>query len=300
MQAGRNLLACIGMESLYEFINGFTAEGFFCLYDGLGPVAVVEAVGVELSLQRHAGALGVVNAALTVFIQIIAGIELNAGAVGMDFHSATGKGIMKDGTGVAVDFPVVVITALQMQRFIISTNVLPDGLGAAEIHRGAFDTAQFAGGDILGIVGIEEPAGNGEDLIHGSIYLFVACQVEVAVVGEIEDGILIADGFIDDVQTLVIIQGIGDTDGGVAGEALIAVGAEQLQGHGSVSDFYGLPHPLEEKVGTGMEVVVSFVFGHLVNSAVQDKAGTLRTVGIAAHGGTQSSTVGGAVALQSS
>ena len=169
MQAGRNLLACMGMESLYEFINGFTAEGFFCLYDGLGPVAVVEAVGVELSLQRHAGALGVVNAALTVFIQIIAGIELNAGAVGMDFHGAAGKGIMKDGTGVAVDFPVVVITALQMQRFIISTNVLPDGLGAAEIHRGAFNTAQFAGGDILGVVRIEEPAGDGEDLIHGSI-----------------------------------------------------------------------------------------------------------------------------------
>ena len=61
-----------------------------CLGDGLGPIGVVECVGIELSLQGDAGALAVVDAILALVIQEVSGIELDARAVRVDGHGSAG------------------------------------------------------------------------------------------------------------------------------------------------------------------------------------------------------------------
>lgn len=142
-----------------EAVHRFAVVVFACLGDGLGPVGVVQAVGIELGLQCHAGALAVEHAALALFVQVVAGIELDAGAVGIHRHGTAGNRIGKLGTGIAEDFPVVIVAPLQVQGFIVSTDVPTDGLGETEIHRGTLHTPQFPSGDAFGIVGVKEPAG---------------------------------------------------------------------------------------------------------------------------------------------
>ena len=118
-------------------VHGFAVVLFSCLGNGLGPFGVVEGIGVELGLQGNAGALAVIDAALAGFVQEIAGIELDAGAVGIDCHGASGNGVLKNGAGIAEDLPVVVIAALELQGFVVLVDVPADGLGTAEIHGAA-------------------------------------------------------------------------------------------------------------------------------------------------------------------
>ena len=92
---------------------------------------MVEAVGIELGFQSHAGALAVVDTTFSMFVQIVAGIELNTGAVCMDFHGSAGNRIRENGAGIAVYFPVMIVAALQMQRLIIHADVSCYWFGAA-------------------------------------------------------------------------------------------------------------------------------------------------------------------------
>ena len=173
---------CALLKELNKPIDGFAVVGFSGLYDGLRPVGMVETVGVELGFQGHTGTLTVIDTVLALFIQVIACVNLNTGTVGVHFHGSSGNGIRQHGAGVAENLPVVVEATLQVQRLVIHTNISADGLGTAEIHGGALYTAQFTGGNILGIIGVKEPAGNHQNLIHGGIRLFVTGQIEVAVI----------------------------------------------------------------------------------------------------------------------
>ena len=118
--------------------------GLTGLYDGLGPVGVVEAVGVELGFQGYTGAFAVVNAVFALFVQIVAGVNLNTGAVRVDFHGSSRNRVRQNGAGIAVNFPVVVEAALQMQRLVVRFDVATDGLGPAEVHGGICDAALLA------------------------------------------------------------------------------------------------------------------------------------------------------------
>ena len=258
---------------------------------------MVEGIGPELGFQSHTGASAVVDSALARFVQEVARIELNAGTVGVDGHGTAGGGVLQNGTGIAEYFPVVVEASLQVQRFIILPDVPGNGLGAAEIHGGAGHTSQLTGGNILLVIRAEETAGEGQQLFHGGIGFFVASQIEIAVVGQIEDGVPVGQGFIEDMQSAGIIQRIGDLDDGIAGEALVAMGAVQLQSHGGFVAADHIPQPLEIKVGAGVKVVFSFIGGQMVFRAADDEGGILQPVGAAAHGGTQSGAVCSAVAI---
>lgn len=162
-----------------------------------------------------------------------------------------------------------------------------DGFGNPEVHGGALHAAQFAGGDGLGVIGVKEAGGQRQHLIHGGIGMLMTPEVEIAVVGHVEHGVLIADRVIADVQAAFGIQAVGDPDNGIAGEALIAVGAVQFQGDGGVGVGNQLPHSLEIEIGAGMEVVVVFVGGQGIVFAVQAEGRALNAIGVAANCGTQ-------------
>ena len=101
---------------------------FAGLGDGLGPFGMVDGIGIELGLQADAAALGVDHAVLAGGVHdVVAGIELDTGAVGIDVHDTAGNGIGQGGAGVAVDFPVVVEATLEVQCIIVFVDVTADG-----------------------------------------------------------------------------------------------------------------------------------------------------------------------------
>ena len=116
-------------------------------------------------------------------------------------------------------------------------------------------------------------------------------------VRHIKYGILVAEGIVADVQTALVIQRIGHLDGGVAGEALVAVGAVQTEGDGRFCVLHHLPQPQVIEVRAAVKIVAPFIGGDVVGFSCQGKAGVLQTVGVAAHGGTQTGTLAGAVAV---
>lgn len=265
--------------------------------DGLGPVAVVQGIRVELGFQSNATALAVDCAALAGFLQEVSGIELNTGAVGVYRHGSAGVGVKEGGAGVAEDLPVVVVAPLKVQRLIIGIDILTDGLGAAEVHGGSLHASELSCGDIGGIVQVEEPAGKGQHLTDGSFCILVAGEVEVAVIGEIENCVHITDGIVDDVQAAGVIQGVGHLNLGIARKALIQMGA----GKGQCDSVFLMadqhPQPLVVAIGAGVEVVSALIGGHGVDLASQREGGSLNPVGVAANGGPQKSAVCGAVAV---
>lgn len=248
---------------------------------------MVQRVRIILGLQSNAGILPIVHAALAMRVQIIAGVELNAGAVGVDRHTPTGDRVMELGTGVAEDLPVVVIAALQLKTFIILMQVPGDWLGRPEIHRRSLHAALFAGGNILGVRRGEEPAGQGQHLLHGGIGVLVAAQIEVAVVSEVEHGVLVTDSIVYDVQAAGGIQRIGHADLGISGKALIAVGAVQLQNDFGAGVGNELPKPLEIEVGAGVQIVAVFVGRQAAVFVSKTEGRALNAVGAASDGCAQ-------------
>ena len=121
-----------------EAVYRLAAVGLTGTGDGLRPAGMVETVGVELGLQRHAGALAVVYAALAGLVKEIACVKLNARAVGADAHAPAGDRVRQGGAGIAEDLPVVVVAALKLQRLVVRADVLPDGLGRADLEESRY------------------------------------------------------------------------------------------------------------------------------------------------------------------
>ena len=241
---------------------------FSRLCNGLGPFRVVDGIWGILGLQADAAALAVNNAALAgLLVNEVARVELHAGAVGVDGHCPPGARVGQLGAGIAEDLPVVVVAPLEVQRVVIPVNVPPDGLGAAEIHGSAFHAPLLPGGNAFGVIGIEPASGHGQQLPHGSLLLLMARQIEIAVIGQVENGVPVTDRVIGDVQPAVTVQGIGHPDVGIAGETLIPMGAAQFKCDGIGGVGHYLPQPCVVTVRAGVEVVAVLVGGQVPGSA---------------------------------
>ena len=84
-------LRAISDTCLYKTVNRFAVIFFACLYDGLGPVGVVEAVGPELGLEAHAVVLAVNSAILAAALRQESGsIHLQTRQRGLGFHTDAG------------------------------------------------------------------------------------------------------------------------------------------------------------------------------------------------------------------
>ena len=216
----------------------------------LGPITVMKGIRIELCLQCDAAVLTVIDAVLAVFIQIIAGVELNARAIRQYLHTASGNRVFQHCTGVAENLKVVVIAALKLQRLIRSRDICADWLGNPEIHWGTVNWPQLSGGDILSIIGGEKARREREDLLECKICMLMACEIKVAVIGHVKYSVLITMALINNVQGTVGFQRIGYTDTGIAGKALISIRAMQRQLYHTVSTAFHIPNPLMEEMRT--------------------------------------------------
>lgn len=268
-------------ESVYG-LGVIAVPGF---YHGLCPIGVVQRIGIELGLQGNAAALAVKDAVLTAVGQEVAGVELQARAVGGNGHGPAGFRVLEYGAGVAEYLKIVVITALEMQGVVVCGNIQADGLWDPEVHGRAADMPHFACGDAFPVRGSKEPGGEGKKLAHGFFRVVMACQVKITVVGQVEYRVLVADRVVGDVQAAPGIQAIGDADVRAAGEALVTGGAVQEKTYAVFFAGYHTPKPQMVGIGAGVEVVIALVGDQGVYPPTQRKGRAFEPVGVAAHRG---------------
>ena len=285
-----------------ELVSGGALVLLTSLYDGLLPAGLVHGIGEILGFQSNAGALAVFDAAFAFALQEIAGIELDAGAIGGDGQGAAAFRVGKDGAGIAEHFEIVVIAISQLQLLVLGESIPADPLGRAEIHGGADYAAHFPGGDRACVRGSVEPGGHGQDLVICLLGMLMTGQIEIAVVGHIKYGITIGNALVTDAQGAAL-QGVGHLDVGIAGEALVAMGAVQVQGDAAFTQGNHIPHAVMVEIGAAVEVVFAVVGKQEIVLAAQIEAGIADAVGIAANGGTQEHIVrqilsGGVIAQQ--
>ncbi len=256
--------------------------------EGLGPFGMVDGVRVELGLQAVAAPAAVAYTVLAgLALEEITGVELETAAVGADSHAPAGFRICNDGTGGGKYLKVVVIAMLQMQSIVILSDIPANGLGNPEIKGRAFHTAILTGGDGFGVGHGEETAGDGHDLIHSLLGMLVTGQVEVGMVGQVKHSILIGYSIIGNVQSAVAFQSVGDPDGGIAGEALVAVGAKKAHANGIFLMVDDPPDPVLIGFKAAVQIVLAtIVLVQNVMTTVEGETGMAHTVGVSAHHGT--------------
>ena len=160
-----------------------------------------------------------------------------------------------------------------------------DGQLFAKIERCARDVAEFAGGNQAGIDG-SELVGLNYQQVAENIAGALAGEIEIRVVGEIDDGFLVAGRGISDPQCVRIRQGVDHTHFQISGEAFLAVLAEvgkfqRLAVFGR-NNFSG-PDGLVEALDAAVQTVFTVVLRERVGFAVERELGVPDAVSVAAH-----------------
>src|SRR5262245_43223995 len=207
---------------------------------------MIRRIGKVLRLQTKGGEL-LIRApdAFNRAVKTEAHVELNAGFAGPDLHGAAGSRVRNRAdlaklAGRAVQNEVVVVTAGAGNLRVAGA----DRGRLAEIEGRAGYRLQLAGRNQRGIdrgvaIGVEL-----QDFAK-NVAAARAAQIEVAVVGEIDDGGLVGRDPIGEPQRVVVGQLVGDARSQRAGIAFFAVFADVGELHsGAVRglDRFGLPH----------------------------------------------------------
>ena len=187
---------------MFIFISGFQNCGWEC--------RLVGRVGEELGLQTESVARTVGVAALSgaLFWDEVGSVEMDTGEGGFCFQGDTGcEGIgfcscakAPDGT---VDHIIVVITAGMIQLIKILVDVGTDGSGRPEIHKSACDRFDGSVRDAFRIAGGVIPGKNLNALIQGRAGI-MTCQIKIAVIRQIAEGILIRFGPVVNHKAIVL------------------------------------------------------------------------------------------------
>ena len=112
-----------------------------------------------------------------------------------------------------------------------------------EIQRGSCYRGQLAGGDEPGVDGGVAVRGNHDHVVE-NVSLPFACQVEIAVIGQIQHRVFIGGGEVLDLQRMRF-EGVADLRRQRAGKPLIAILADQGE-LDPVGNLLPLPYQLVE------------------------------------------------------
>ena len=127
------------------------------------------------------------------------------------------------GSGV-VDDVVVVVAVAEHELRVVGADAGTDRVRGAEVEGRAVDRGDLAGRDQT-VVGRGEVAGVERQLMVKDRAGAFAGEVEVGVIGQVEEVGLVGRGLVVDAELVGVGQGVGDVDGEVAGVALLAVRA---------------------------------------------------------------------------
>ncbi len=166
---------------------------------------------------------------------------------------------------------------------------IDDRMRLGIVERRPGDRGQLAGRD-LPLVGGGVAAGVDEQyvLLDGAAAL--ACQVEVAVVGEVVDGRRVGRDRVVEPQGVVGRQAVFDGGGQRAGEAFLAVRADAGEADAdgvALVDRLGLPVVVIEAAVAAVEGELALVGRHLDGAAVELEAATGDAIAVAADDGAE-------------
>jgi hypothetical protein len=209
-------------------------------------------------------------------VEEIAGVELNARFGRRYLHHAPGGRLRNPGreiqpTDRLVQNEVVVIAVAEQELLVLFTDPRSDGAWLTEIHRQAFDGTNLAGRDEA-LVDRCEMVGIDLYLVAKDVAAACPSQVEVGVVGQIDDGRFVGRGSIIDAELVVLGEGVVDCDLEPSRIALVAVQADVVQAQpGTVRVEFGRrpPHCFVETHHTAVQVVSIVVACELVRGAVE-------------------------------
>ena len=117
---------------------------------------------------------------------------------------------------------IVVIVSACLNELL---NPCSDGFRFGKIQRGVFDILDFTGGD-EGLISGGIKIGVDQDLVIEDIPVTSACEVKIAVIGEIDDGGFVGGGLVVNFQFVFVGQGVGDGTIEISWKAFVTVFAE--------------------------------------------------------------------------
>src|SRR4029077_7805727 len=218
------------------------------------------------------------------------GIELHARLGGPHFHLPPGRRIVHLGretqrSHFSIHDEVVVVAA----DVLDFTDVRADGRGLAEIERRVRDALDLASGNERRIHRSVTIAVELQDVLK-DVTVALARQIEITVIGEVENGGLVSFSRVLDLELIGIGERVGDVDSQRGGIALFTVGADIREAHGlSLSVFRGrgLPNSAVETNLAAVERVRGVVDVEMIFLAIESELAIGDAVAVAADGGAE-------------
>ena len=275
-----------------KFVDRFGRKFLAGTQHGGRELGMIRRVGIMLGFQAESAIflIGLATLADDAGIEMNGGIELHAGLGGQHFHLAAGRRIVHfSGETQRSHFSVedeVVVIAADVLDF---ANVRADGRGLAKIERSVGDTLDFASGNERGIDRSVIVTVELQDVLK-DVAVALTRQVEVTMIGEIQNGGLVRFCRVLDLELIRIGKGVGDVDSQRAGIALFAVGADIGETHGlslSVLGGRGLPNSAVETNLAAVKRIRSVVDVEMVFLAVESELAIGDAVAVAADGGAE-------------
>src|ERR1700734_3938726 len=164
-----------------------------------------------------------------------------------------------------------------MELVVAGVDTLTNRGRFAKIKRSPVHGLQFAGGNQSGVDGSEARGVQSELMVED---VALSGEIEVRVIGEIQDGVLIGGGGILDAQ-IAFNQRVANCSSQAAGVSGFAVFAEITQLH-TVRNRLGLPDHVVEAVRAAVQRVLAVVQWQRIFSAVEGEAAVRDAVSIAA------------------
>src|ERR1700722_3544064 len=174
---------------------------------------------------------------------------------------------------------VVIVAVAEAELRVVGIDSLSDCMRLTKVERRAVHRFQFAGGN-EGCVDRSE-AGS-VDLEHGiqNIAVALTLQVEIGMVGEIEDGVFVSGGGIFDLQSAAA-YGVAHMRGERAGKTLIAIFAHMGE-FNTIRNLFRLPDDLVEADQSSVQSVIAVVLRNVISVAIELEGAMRDTIRVAA------------------
>ena len=169
---------------------------------------------------------------------------------------------------------------------------LLNSVGLTEVHRGTGHVTDLTRWDVFSVRRGELVGVDIHDLVCADLRR-ITVEVEIGVVGHVDDSLLISSSLKGDVERVVTLHKVGGSCFYCARESILTVGGSNGEGHTAVGLCLHIIYLMEPSgVATTMECVLIVVGTKLIDFAAYSDLCILDAVGIAANTGT---IVGGTV-----
>ena len=246
----------------------------------------MDSVGEVLRFKAHCRLHIVAASALAnVLLHEVTGIDLHARAVGPYLHRA--RATFEDCgflhrllTGIPTrQRPAVVDTSSRFEEGVVDT--LAYHHGTAKVHGCALNGSHLACGEGVGIVGNVFIRQNLQAMVSNIAFAFTF-QVEIGVVGEVNDCGSVGLGAVLNAEGIVSTELVAHLHFEISGEALLAIGRAVAESDGVHILRHHLPNLIVEAVDASVEGMGTVVLRKVIGVALQRKLGIGNTTGSAA------------------